>query len=105
MFRSYKLIFTRKLIVIAMCLLINSLALAANIDFKSINNNAYKNCSNHQTEENYTNVNGLDSACQHGKSNETITRNEASKDDLCKNVKNEESYVEPKFSTKKPRGQ
>lgn len=96
MFRSYKLILARKLTAIAMLLFINNLALAANIDFKTINNNASKNC---------TNVNGLDSARQSHKSNDAADSNETSKHEPCTNVKAEESYVEPKFSTKRPRGQ
>lgn len=89
------MIFTQKLTAIAMLLLINNLAFAANIDFKTINNNASKNCKN---------VNGLDSARQPDKSNAAAS-NEASKHEPCTNVKTEESYVEPKFSTKRPRGQ
>ena len=103
MFRSFKLIFTRKLTVIAMLLLINNLALGANIDFKTINNNASKNCTDNHTKANCTNVNGLDSECQPDKNN--AASNEASKHEACTNVKTEETFVEPKFSTKRPRGQ
>ena len=99
MFRSLKLIFTRKLTVIAMLLLISNFALAANIDFKTINNNASKNCTDNHTKANCTNVNGLDSECQPEKGND------ASKHEPCKNEKAEETFVEPKFSTKRPRGQ
>ena len=99
MFRSFKLIFIRKLTATAMFLLMSNLAIAANIDFKTINNNASKNCSNNHTKENCANVNGSDSACQPDRSNE------ASKHEACTNVKTGESHVEPKFSTKRPRGQ
>ena len=57
MIRSLKLIFTRKLTVIAMLLLISNLAPAANIDFKTINDNASKNCTDNHTKANCTNVN------------------------------------------------
>ena len=103
MFRSFKLIFTRKLTVIAVLFLISNFALAANIDFKTINNNASKNCTDTHTKANCTNVNGLDSECQPDKSN--AASNEASKHEACTNVKTEETFVEPKFSTKRPRGQ
>ena len=99
MFRSFKLIFTRKLTATAMFLLMSNLAIAANIDFKTINNNASKNCTDNHTKENCENVNGSDSACQPDRSNE------ANKHEPCANVKTEESHVEPKFSTKRPRGQ
>ena len=105
MFRSFKLIFTRKLTAFAMFLLISNLALAANIDFKTINNNASKNCTNNHTKENCVNVNGSDSACQPDRSNESVASYEASKHEPCTNLKTDESYVEPKFSTKRPRGQ
>ncbi len=98
------MIFARKLTAIAMLLLINNLAIAANIDFKTINNNASKNCTYNHTKENCTNVNGLDTACQFDKSNDAAS-NEASKHESCTNVRTEESLVEPKFSTKRPRGQ
>lgn len=99
MFRSFKLIFTRKLTATAMFLLMSNLTLAANIDFKTINNNASKNCTDNHTKANCANVNGSDSACQSDRSNE------ANKHEPCANVKTEESHVEPKFSTKRPRGQ
>ena len=86
-----------------MLLLISNLAFAANIDFKTINNNASKNCTDNHTKENCTNVNGLDSECQHDKS--IATSHEVSQDESCTNVKTEETFVEPKFSTKRPRGQ
>ena len=105
MFRSYKLIFVRKLIAIAMLLLVNNLTLAANIDFKTINNNASKNCTDNHMIENCTNVNGLDSACQPDKTNNATASNKKSEHEPCTNLKTKESYVEPKFSTKKPRGQ
>lgn len=82
-----------------MFLLMSNLVIAANIDFKTINNIASKNCSNNHTKENCANVNGSDSACQPDRSNE------ANKHEPCTNVKTEESHVEPKFSTKRPRGQ
>ena len=103
MFRSFKLIFTRKLTAITMLLLANNFALAANIDFKTINNNASKNCTDNHTKENCMNLNGLDSACQPDKGN--AASDEASKHEPCTNVQHEESFVEPKFSTKRPRGQ
>ena len=103
MFRSLKLIFTRKLTVIAMLLLISNFALAANIDFKTINNNASKNCTDNHTKANCTNVNELNSAYNPDKSD--AASNESSKHEACTNVKTEETFVEPKFSTKRPRGQ
>ena len=105
MFRSFKLIFTRKLTATAMFLLMSNLAIAANIDFKTINNIASKNCSNNHTKEDCASANGLNSACQPDKSNDSAASNEANKHEPCANVKTEESHVEPKFSTKRPRGQ
>ena len=105
MYRSYKLIFTRKLTAIAMLLLINNLALAANIDFKTINNNVSKNCTDNHMIEDCTNVSWFDSACLPDKTNDATVSSKASKHEPCTNVKTEESYVEPKFSTKRPRGQ
>ena len=103
MFRSFKLIFIRKLTAFAIFLLISNLALAANIDFKTIKNNASKNCTDNHTKANCTNVKGLDSECQPDKSN--AASNESNKHEPCTNVKTEETFVEPKFSTKRPRGQ
>lgn len=99
------MIFTGKLTAIAMLLLTNNLALAANIDFKTINNNPSKNCTDNRTKENCTNVNGLDSACKPDKSNDAVASNKTSKHEPCTDVNTEESLVEPKFSTKRPRGQ
>ena len=105
MFRSLKLIFTRKLTVIVMLLLISNFALSANIDFKTINNVASKNCTENQIKENCANVNGLDAACQPNKGSDSAASYDASKHEPCTNVKTEETFVEPKFSTKRPRGQ
>lgn len=88
------MIFTHKLTAIAVFLLINNLAYAANIDFKTMNNNASKTCNDNQAKEGCANLNELP-PCQ------PIT----SKDEPCNNVKTEKSFVEPKFSTKRPRGQ
>ena len=82
----------------------NNLASAANIDFKAINNNASKNCTDNHMKEYCTNVNRLDSACQPGKGSDAAT-GETSKHEPCTNLKTDESVVEPKFSTKRPRGQ
>lgn len=99
------MIFIRKLTAIAIILLINNVAFAANIDFKTINNNAYKNFLDNHTKEICTNVNGLDAVCQPDKSKDAAASNDASKLEPCTNVKTEDSLVEPKFSTKRPRGQ
>ena len=77
-----------------MFLLINNLALAANIDFKTINNNKSKACIGNQTKKSCENLIELP-PCQ------PVT----SKDEPCNNVKTKENIVEPKFSTKRPRGQ
>lgn len=103
MFRSYKLIFTRKLTAITLFLLINNLALAANIDFKAIN--AAKQCTDNHMEANCTNENGSGSACEHDKNKIASGNVEASKSEPCADVKIEQDYVEPRFSTKRPRGQ
>ena len=81
------------------------MAIAANVDFKTLNNNAISTCANNQTKENCKNVNGTDSACQIDKSNDAAAANDANKYEHCNNIKTDESYVEPKFSTKRPRGQ
>ena len=77
-----------------MFLLINNLALAANIDFKTITNNASKTCIEKQTEEGCENLIELPPC-----------RPVSSKDEPCNNLETNENTVEPKFSTKRPRGQ
>lgn len=74
-------------------LLINNLAQAANVDFKSIYNIDLEYCNNIQTEKNFTN------------SKDVVASVEANKNKQCESVKAEKDYVEPKFSTKRPRGQ
>ena len=77
-----------------MFLLINNLALAANIDFKTNNNNQSKTCIDNQVKEGCENLIELP-PCQPV----------SSKDEPCNNVETKENTVEPKFSTKRPRGQ
>ena len=91
---SYTLNFIYKLTAIAMFLLINNLALAANIDFKTINNNQSKTCIDNQAKEGCENTIELPPCQPVG-----------SKDEPCNNVETKENTVEPKFSTKRPRGQ
>lgn len=93
-----RLNFIKKIFVIFMFLFINNLALGANIDFNKLNNMASRNCTVHLS-ENCVNANEPNAQCL------PRTSNESSAEAPCANVKTEDNYVEPKFSTKKPRGQ
>ena len=99
------MIFSLKLIAIAIFLFISNMAIAANIDFGTIYNNASKNCTDNKMKEICTNVNGSNSVCHPDKSNAIVAGKEASKHEDCLNFQPEENHIEPKFSTKRPRGQ
>ena len=76
-----------------MYLLTGSLAQSANVDFNAIYDNNFERCNNDQAHKNSINYkNG-------------VTSNEANKYKQCEIVKAEKDYIEPKFSTKRPRGQ
>lgn len=68
--------------------------LAANIDFQAINNNVANNCASIKRIEDSKNQNEL-----------LPLQPVASGEDPCKNIKTDNKYIEPKFSTKRPRGQ
>lgn len=87
-----KLIFRNVLIVVSVLSFNVSYAIAANVDFKSIYNNDLESCNNIQTDKDYAN------------SMDGVASIEESKNKQCESVKAEKDYVEPKFSTKRPRG-
>lgn len=66
---------------------------AANIDFKTIHNNAANDCASVQKIERSNNQ------------NESLPLQPLANEDPCKNIHTDNNYVEPKFSTKRPRGQ
>lgn len=67
--------------------------LAANIDFQTIHNNAANDCASIQKKERSNNQ------------NESLPFQPLDNENPCKNVQADTNYVEPKFSTKRPRGQ
>lgn len=105
MFRSYTLSYLRKFTAVTIFLCMNNLAFAANIDFNAINNQRSNNCTNNHSIENCTNANVSDPACHSDKSIDAKASNDASKHEPCTIVNTNDNFVEPKFSTKKPRGQ
>lgn len=66
---------------------------AANIDFQTIHNNAANDCASIQKTERSNNQ------------NESLPLQPLANEDPCKNVQADKNYIEPKFSTKRPRGQ
>lgn len=78
-------------------LLSNNLALAANIDFNALNN-SLEDCD-------CINQNESSPQCEPVKSEHASKNNGVNDAKPCKNVKTEKTYVEPKFSTARPRGQ
>jgi hypothetical protein len=88
-----KLIFIKLTVALSASLLIIDLAQAANVDFKSIYNSDLESCNNIQTDKD--NTNSKDGVASFG----------AIENRQCESVKTDKDYVEPKFSTKRPRGQ
>jgi hypothetical protein len=85
--------FTKSLIVISISLLTNNLTYAANVDFISIYSNSSEACGNTQVDKDSGNTKEADASI------------EASKNKECEHFKINKEFVEPKFSTKRPRGQ
>jgi hypothetical protein len=85
--------FIKTFIVISISLLTNNLAHAANVDFISIYSHASEACISIQ--ENKDSANSKDGAAS----------DEANKNKECEHLKADQESVEPKFSTKRPRGQ
>ena len=81
-----------KVMIICLGLLASNLALAANVDFNAIVGNATEHCNANQTNANCNEVNKDSADCK-----------AAQPKTNCVNAKAE--VVEPKFSTKRPRGQ
>lgn len=93
----YKMIFVKQIIAITFLTASINLAMAANIDFNVINN-SMADCD-------CTNQNESSLQCEAAKSKNIPSSNDVKNDKPCTNVKIEKSYVEPKFSTARPRGQ
>ena len=88
-----KLVLNKLFIIVFVTLITSGIASAANVDFNNIYGNASEICKNKQIDED-------------SKSNKDINDiNESSKNERCENVKADKDYVEPRFSTKRPRGQ
>lgn len=87
------MIYTKPLLVAFICLLMSSLAQSANVDFNTIYYSNFERCNNNQSGKDSINY------------KDGVTSNEASKNKQCEIVKADKDYVEPKFSTKRPRGQ
>ena len=81
-----------KIMVIFLCLFASSQVLAANVDFNAIAGNATEHCNANQTNTNCNEANKDSADCK-----------AAQPKTNCVNAKAE--VVEPKFSTKRPRGQ
>jgi hypothetical protein len=76
-----------------MLLFESSHAIAANVDFKSIYSNPSEACSDYQANKDAAN------------NKDDVANNESIKRNPCANIKSTNDYVEPRFSTKRPRGQ
>lgn len=99
------MVFTQKLTAIAMILLINNLSIAANIDFKTIYDNASETCIDNQTGKDCKTIKELNTECDSTRAKNEAAGNETSTNNSCTKVNSDNNYVEPKFSTKRPRGQ
>lgn len=96
--------FTKTKIVIIFFLFSLTNAQAANVDFNSIYNNASQACNDKQTSKDCENMNESSHQCESKKNKDGVESNEVSTNKTCLSLKSD-NYIEPKFSTKRPRGQ
>ena len=80
-------------------------AQAANVDFNSIYNNASQACNDKQINKDCKGIYESSQHCDSTKTKDEVASNEISTIETCLNLKSDNTYVEPKFSTKRPRGQ
>ena len=99
------MILTKTKIVITLLLLSVIHAQAANVDFNSTYNNASEACNDKQINKDCKNMNESSHQCDSTKTQDGVANNETSTLKPCVNLKSDNTYVEPKFSTKRPRGQ
>lgn len=90
-------------IVIALFLLYVAQVQAANVDFNAIYNNALDSCNNNQTSQDCNNMDESNHQCVSSKTKDGVGETETASIKPCVNAKT--NNVEPKFSTKRPRGQ
>ena len=95
---------TKTKIVISFFLFSVTNAQAANVDFSSIYNNASEVCNDKQINKDCESMNESSLQCDSTKTKEGVVSDEISTNKTCVNLKSN-NYVEPKFSTKRPRGQ
>ncbi len=99
------MIFSKTILVISLLLLSVTHVQAANVDFNTIYNGALETCNDKQISKDCKSMNESNPDCDSSKSKDGFVGNDTSTSKPCVNVKAGSHYVEPKFSTKRPRGQ
>lgn len=94
----------KTIIVISLFLLSVANVHAANVDFNAIYNNHLDSCNNNQTSKDCKSDNASNHQCDSTKNIDEVGEADTTSIKPCVNAK-VDNNVEPKFSTKRPRGQ